>query len=77
VDNRIREDNYCSSRSEQPNIERYGKKYSWIAYFEIAGLQSDKNLLDNDWERFRLSDADIDPTFPIKQKVCCERLSWR
>lgn len=68
VNNRIREDNYHSSRSEQPNIERYGKKYSWIAYFEIAGLQSDKNLLDNDWERFRLSDADIDPTFPIKQK---------
>lgn len=67
IDGRIRSDGY-SSRSEQAYIERYGKKYSWIAYFEIAGLRSDKKLIEDDWDEFRISDADIDPSFPIKAK---------
>jgi hypothetical protein len=41
--------------------DRYGKKYSWIAFYELAGYRSDRGLLDNDE---RLSDADIDPSFP-------------
>ncbi|MBS1759266.1 MAG: hypothetical protein JST23_04000 [Bacteroidetes bacterium] len=62
-------DNYYSrGRTEQATVERYGKKYSWIAYFENAGLRDDLNLLDRDWDRFRLSDADIDPSFPEKPK---------
>lgn len=44
--------------------DRYGKKYSWIAYFEMYGLRHDLDSLP-DW-RFsnRTSDADIDPSFP-------------
>lgn len=58
-------DNYYNrGRTEQATVERYGKKYSWIAYFENAGLRDDLGLLDRDWDRFRLSDADIDPSFP-------------
>ena len=60
--------NQNHSRSDQAKIERYGKKYSWIAFFEIAGYRDDIGLLDNDWNRFRISYADIDPSFPIKLK---------
>jgi len=62
-------DNYYNrGRTERAKIERYGKKYSWIAYFENAGLRDDLDLLDKDWDRFRISDADIDPSFPEKEK---------
>ncbi|MBN3582995.1 hypothetical protein JYB64_11415 [Algoriphagus aestuarii] len=59
-------DNYYSGRTERAKVERYGKKYSWIAFFENAGLRDDLGLLDKEWDRFRLSDADIDPSFPQK-----------
>lgn len=46
-------------------IDRYGKKYCWIAWYEIAGLRQDKGLLKRRWEdepkRFTV---DIDPSFP-------------
>tara|TARA_B100000949_G_C14286867_1_gene454741 strand:- start:1286 stop:5629 length:4344 start_codon:yes stop_codon:yes gene_type:complete len=59
-------DNYYSGRTERAKVERYGKKYSWIAFFENAGLRDDSGLLDNEWDRFRISNADIDPSFPEK-----------
>lgn len=43
-------------------IDRYGKKYSWIAYFEMAGRLADLNCDQNSNER--TSDIDIDPSFP-------------
>lgn len=52
-------------RTEKSRVERYGKKYSWIAYFENAGLRKDLGLLEKEWEDFRISDADIDPSFPV------------
>lgn len=67
IDGRIRSQSY-RSRTEQAYTERYGKKYSWIAYFEIAGLRMDNNLLNDDLDRFRFSDADIDPSFPERAK---------
>lgn len=67
IDGRIRSESY-RSRTEQAHTERYGKKYSWIAYFEIAGLRIDNKLIEDDWDRFRFSDADIDPSFPERAK---------
>ena len=55
---------HYSTRHERDKIERYGKKYSWIAFFENAGLRSDLGLLPDEWDEFRISDADIDPSFP-------------
>lgn len=43
-------------------IDRYGKKYSWIAYFELSGALHDKGVIEN-W-RERTSSVDIDPSFP-------------
>jgi hypothetical protein len=47
-------------------VERYGKKYAWIAYFEQYGLRQDEGLLKREWqeELDRPSDIDIDPSFP-------------
>ncbi len=69
VENSLENDIYYNrGRTERAKIERYGKKYSWIAFFENAGLRDDLGLLDKDWDRFRISDADIDPSFPKKPK---------
>jgi len=53
-------------RTQRARIERYGKKYSWIAYYENAGLRDDLGLLERDYDNYRISDADIDPSFPEK-----------
>lgn len=44
--------------------DRYGKKYSWIAFFELAGFRQDQGLLDERYNDTRIFDADIDPSFP-------------
>ena len=51
--------------------DRYGKKYSWIAYFEMYGLRSAAGELDDDHYRFefRTSDCDVDPSFPVSTPV--------
>lgn len=48
--------------SDAKKTDRYGKKYSWIAYFEMSGLLYDQGVLEN-W-RERTSSVDIDPSFP-------------
>ena len=54
------------SRSERSRIERYGKKYSWISYYELAGQLSDESKLEYYGDtRFT---TDIDPFFPDKNK---------
>lgn len=45
--------------------ERYGKKYSWIAYFEQKGLIAQFEEQDEDINvDLREMDGDIDPSFP-------------
>ncbi|MFK5894553.1 MAG: hypothetical protein QM504_15135 [Pseudomonadota bacterium] len=56
------ESNSDYSRGNRPKIERYGKKYSWIAYYEMAGQLEDEGKLESWGEKFA---ADIDPFFPI------------
>lgn len=48
--------------SDQNKTDRYGKKYSWIAFHEMSGLLNDQGVLDS-W-RERTSAVDIDPSFP-------------
>lgn len=48
-------------------VERYGKKYSWITFFELYGFRQDINLLIREWMDEgdnRISEIDIDPSFP-------------
>ncbi len=48
----------------QMKVDRYGKKYSWIAYFEMWGEREAMRKLP-DWRLGeRTSDCGIDPSFP-------------
>jgi hypothetical protein len=49
---------------DQEKVDRYGKKYSWIAYFEMWGEREAVRKLP-DWRlRERTSDCGVDPSFP-------------
>ena len=48
-------------------IDRYGKKYSWIAFYELAGFRQDQRLLQAYYDNIRILYADIDPSFPDGQ----------
>ncbi|TYT74386.1 hypothetical protein [Desulfobotulus mexicanus] len=62
VEELVESDRHHFSRSSRSRIERYGKKYSWIAYYELAGQLSDESKLEYYGEaRFA---TDIDPFFP-------------
>lgn len=58
---------YGTNRSTQAKVERYGKKYSWIAFFENSGLRDDLGLLNRSWDSFRIAETNIDPSFPVKR----------
>jgi hypothetical protein len=64
VEEAVGNQNYRYSRTEKPKVERYGKKYSWIAFYEIYGYREDNDLVKEEWPDFRPSESDIDPTFP-------------
>jgi hypothetical protein len=54
------------NKDYDPNkTDRYGKKYSWIAYFELTGYLRDKGLPKKRDEDERIYNADIDPSFPV------------
>jgi hypothetical protein len=50
--------------SDAQKIERYGKKYSWIAFYEMTGLLHDLGKIERSRERDWNWDLDIDPSFP-------------
>ena len=67
IDEQISRGNLSIGRSDSPGkIDRYGKKYSWIAFYEVAGLVQDRCANGTVFEEERISDADIDPSFPGK-----------
>ena len=66
IDRQIGEEEWRYGRTANGRkVDRYGKKYSWIAFFEMAGERLDEGQL-RAWygENGRLSDIDIDPSFP-------------
>ena len=49
---------------DEKKVDRYGKKYSWIAYYEMWGERDAEGTLP-DWRvGERTSDCGIDPSFP-------------
>src|SRR5690606_16614086 len=53
------------SELNENRIDRYGKKYSWMVYYELYGFRYDMGLLtDYLKEDERPPDIDIDPSFP-------------
>lgn len=56
--------NYNRHNEDHFKIDRYGKKYSWIAHHELKGWLIDKGLLSNRDSSSRTWDVDIDPSYP-------------
>ncbi|MCG7374157.1 hypothetical protein MHL40_15980 [Pseudomonas luteola] len=50
---------------DKHKVDRYGKKYGWIAYFEMWGVRYAQGLL-SERRSARPLDAGIDPTFPLE-----------
>lgn len=55
---------YSYRGSDEHKVDRYGKKYSWIAYFEMWGVRQALKQLPEWRSEKRPSDCDIDPSFP-------------
>jgi hypothetical protein len=66
IDERIESQRHIYSRTadEHSKIDRYGKKYSLIAFLELRGWLKDQGLLKKGDYFERTSDVDIDPSFP-------------
>ena len=68
IDKQIARSNWHHGRSgdNATRIDRYGKKYAWIAFYELYGLFQDRGVLASNWPAYdaRPSDVDIEPSFP-------------
>lgn len=64
IDRKIGEISWRIEHRDGLKIDRYGKKYSWISYFEMYGLRQDEKKLPDWRNNERTSDVDIDPSFP-------------
>ncbi len=63
---------YGSNRGERTKVERYGKKYSWIGYYEVAGyLYGTKQISKKEWceDAVRFIAPDIDPTYLLNTVI--------
>ena len=69
VDRIIGQDSWRAESRRVPKTDRYGKKYSWIAFFEMYGLRLDEGTLSEWRVGQRSSDADIDPSFPEPARI--------
>ena len=68
VDRDIGRDSFRNER-QTGKTDRYGKKYAWIAYFEMWGWRESQKSLP-DWRQGeRVPDIDIDPSFPSLPKI--------
>jgi hypothetical protein len=55
----------------QEKVDRYGKKYSWIAYFEMWGEREVARKLPGWRLGERTSDCGVDPSFPKRPPDWC------
>ncbi len=69
IDKWLHQENERYGRSaDGRKTDRYGKKYSWIAFYELAGFRQDNNLLSDYYDNSRTLYTDIDPSFPDEQR---------
>ena len=70
IDGRLGAENYrkYGRSANGGKTDRYGKKYSWIAFYELTGFRQDNGLLPDYYENDRISGADIDPSFPTEER---------
>jgi hypothetical protein len=64
IDKMIASDGWYSESRGKSKIDRYGKKYSWIAFFEMYAIRSDRGEISEWHNAARPAEVDIDPSFP-------------
>ncbi len=67
VDGQLASSSYRRNSHEDGSwVDGYGRKYSWIATCELAGLRDDLGLLKSEWddEQENWTHVDLDPSFP-------------
>jgi len=69
IDREIAESSWRAEIRHTPTIDRYGKKYSWISFFEMYGVRLDEGSLPEWRSEERPPDTDIDPSFPEPARV--------
>lgn len=69
IDRAIGAEAWRAESQRTPKTDRYGKKYSWTAFFEMYGIRFDEGTLPEWRAGERSSDADIDPSFPEHPRV--------
>lgn len=74
VDRRVTERSGQHGRGDHARVERYGKKYSWIALFEMYGLRSDQGRIPDYRAGERCVEADLDPCFPGEHRQWTPRV---
>jgi hypothetical protein len=62
VDQSIGRDSWRAD--DKSKVDRYGKKYSWIAFFEMWGEREASNGLPDWSSNERISECGVDPSFP-------------
>ena len=70
IDRELGEENYrkYGRSADGRKTDRYGKKYSWIAFYELSGFRQDNNLLPDYYNNSRTLYTDIDPSFPDEHR---------
>lgn len=78
LDQAIANDAGRFGHSRRSKVERYGKKYGWIAYYELVGRLSDVGKLGDRWfSGPRNVSPDIDPSFPDEPPIASSPLpAW-
>lgn len=69
VDKKIANEDRSGRMGNSPGkVDRYGKKYSLIAYNEMAGWLDDRGESRDDFTTERWTFVDIDPTYPARPR---------
>ena len=64
TDRVIANDGWRAESHGKAKMDRYGKKYSWIAFFEMYAIRSNRGEISEWHDTARPSEADLDPSFP-------------
>ncbi len=54
---------YGRGSENRQKVDRYGKKYSWIAYHEMDGYLRDSGELEDRYDSWRRGTGSVDPSF--------------
>lgn len=69
IDDRIAQEAWRRERRGGGKIDRYGKKYAWIAYYEMYSWRRAQGVLSEFRSANPTPEVDIDPSFPVREKT--------